>query len=92
MIRTYSLGVLGLTIQYPFVDGMTGMGLVKWGLTIFHAPQGDFPRRVFVLPRFRGTAVMFSEPLSDVRVGGVLPLRGHVPLAEAGGETMLQVE
>ena len=29
MIRTYSLGVLGLTIQYPFVDGMTGMEVAR---------------------------------------------------------------
>ena len=29
MIRTYSLGVLGLAIQYPAVDGMTGMGLIR---------------------------------------------------------------
>ncbi len=32
MIRTYSLGVLGLAIQYPAVDGMTGMGLIQMGV------------------------------------------------------------
>ena len=67
MIRTYSLGVLGLTIQYPFVDGMTGMGLVKWGLTFSMIRKGIFLVSVFVLPPiFGATAVMFSEPLSDV--------------------------
>ena len=67
MIRTYSLGVLGLTIQYPFVDGMTGMGLVKWGLTFSMLRKGIFFVSVFVLPPiFGATAVMFSEPLSDV--------------------------
>ena len=67
MIRTYSLGVLGLTIQYPFVDGMTGMGLVKWGLTFSMLRKGIFLVSVFVLPPiFGATAVMFSEPLSDV--------------------------
>lgn len=67
MIRTYSLGVLGLTIQYPFVDGMTGMGLVKWGLTFSMLRKGIFLISVFVLPPiFGATAVMFSEPLSDV--------------------------
>ena len=63
----YSLGVLGLTIQYPFVDGMTGMGLVKWGLTFSMLRKGIFLVSVFVLPPiFGATAVMFSEPLSDV--------------------------
>lgn len=38
MIRTYSLGVLGLTIQYPFVDGMTGHGPCQMGTDVFHAP------------------------------------------------------
>lgn len=67
MIRTYSLGVLGLTIQYPFVDGMTGMGLVEWGLTFSMLRKGIFLVSVFVLPPiFGATAVMFSEPLSDV--------------------------
>ena len=69
MIRTYSLGVLGLTIQYPFVDGMNRpMGPLSNGaLTFSHAPQGHFLVSVFVLPPiFGATAVMFSEPLSDV--------------------------
>lgn len=82
MIRTYSLGVLGLTIQYPFVDGMTGMGLVKWGLTFSMLRKGIFLVSVFVLPPiFGATAVIFSEPAVRCRVGGVLRLRGHVPLA-----------
>ena len=71
MIRTYSLGVLGLAIQYPFVDGMTGMGLVRWGLPFSMFRKGVFLVSVFVLPPiFGATAVMFSEPLSDV-IGAV---------------------
>ena len=67
MIRTYSLGVLGLSIQYPFVDGMTGMGLVRWGLTFSMLRKGIFLVCVFVLPPiFGATAVMFSEPVSDI--------------------------
>lgn len=65
--RGLVLEVLGLTIQYPFVDGMTGMGLVKWGLTFSMLRKGIFLISVFVLPPiFGATAVMFSEPLSDV--------------------------
>lgn len=51
MIRTYTLGVIGLAIQYPFVDGMTGMGLVKWGLTFSMLRKGVFFAGVFILPR-----------------------------------------
>ena len=93
MIRTYSLGVLGLTIQYPFVDGMTGMGLVKWGLTFSMLRKGIFLVSVFApAADFRGNGRYVSRAAVRCRVGGVLRLRGHVPLAEAGGETMLQVE
>ena len=67
MIRTYSLGVLGLAIQYPAVDGMTGMGLIRWGLTFSMLRKGLFLVCVFVLPPlFGATAVMFSEPISDI--------------------------
>ena len=67
MIRTYSLGVLGLAIQYPAVDGMTGMGLIRWGLTFSMLRKGLFLVCVFVLPPLFGvTAVMFSEPISDI--------------------------
>ena len=67
MIRSYSLGVLGLAIQYPAVDGMTGMGLIRWGLTFSMLRKGLFLVCVFVLPPLLGaTAVMFSEPISDI--------------------------
>ena len=67
MIRTYSLGVLGLAVQYPAVDGMTGMGLIRWGLTFSMLRKGLFLVCVFVLPPlFGATAVMFSEPVSDI--------------------------
>ena len=67
MIRTYSLGVLGLAVQYPAVDGMTGMGLIRWGLTFSMLRKGLFLVCVFVLPPLLGaTAVMFSEPVSDI--------------------------
>ena len=67
MLRTYALGVLGLSIQYPFVDGMTGMGLVRWGLAFSMLRKSLFLVCVFVLPPlFGATAVMFSEPVSDI--------------------------
>ena len=54
-------------MAFEIVDGMTGMGLVKWGLTFSMLRKGIFLVSVFVLPPiFGATAVMFSEPLSDV--------------------------
>ena len=67
MIRTYTLGVIGLAIQYPFVDGMTGMGLVKWGLTFSMLRKGVFFAGVFILPAlFGATALLYAEPISDI--------------------------
>lgn len=67
MIRTYTLGVLGLAIQYPFVDGMTGMGLVKWGLASSMFRKTVFFAGVFILPAvFGATALLYAEPISDL--------------------------
>ena len=67
MIRTYTLGVLGLAVQYPFVDGMTGMGLVKWGLAFSMLRKGVFFAGVFILPAvFSVTALLYAEPISDI--------------------------
>ena len=67
MIRSYTLGVLGLAVQYPFVDGMTGMGLVKWGLTFSMLRKGVFFAGVFILPSvFSATALLYAEPISDI--------------------------
>ena len=63
------------------------------GTDVFHAPQGYFPRqRVRPAADFRGNGRYVFRAAVRCRVGGVLRLRGYVPLAEAGGETMLQVE
>ena len=62
--------MLGLTIQYPFVDGMTGMGLVKWGLTFSMIRKGIFLVSVFVLPPISGQRPLCFRALSDV-VGAV---------------------
>ena len=67
MIRTYTLGVIGLAVQYPFVDGMTGMGLVKWGLTFSMLRKGVFFAGVYILPAaFGATALLYAEPISDI--------------------------
>ena len=50
-----------------YMDGMTGMGLIRWGLTFSMLRKGLFLVCVFVLPPlFGATAVMFSEPISDI--------------------------
>ncbi len=67
MIRTYTLGVIGLAIQYPFVDGLTGMGLVKWGLASSMFRKAVFFAGVFILPAaFSATALLYAEPISDI--------------------------
>lgn len=67
MIRMYTLGVMGLSIQYPFVDGMTGMGMVRWGLTFSLLRKGIFFVGVCILPMFFDViTVMYAEPISDL--------------------------
>lgn len=66
MIRTYTLCICGLCTQYPFVDGLTGMGLVKWGLFFSLLRKTVFLTGVFVLPAvFSVKALFYAEPLSD---------------------------
>ena len=67
MIRTYTLGIIGLAIQYPFVDGLTGMGLVKWGLTFSMLRKTVYLVGVVALPAaFSATALFYAEPISDI--------------------------
>ena len=67
MIRVYALGALGLAIQYSFVDGMIGMGMVRWGLASTMLRKAIFLTLVFVLPMFFGArAVVYAEPISDI--------------------------
>ena len=67
MIRIYTLGVVGLAVQYPFVDGLTGMGLVKWGLLFSMFRKLIFLAGVFILPAmFSATTLLYAEPLSDI--------------------------
>jgi len=67
MIRTYTLGICGLSIQYPFVDGLTGMGLVKWGLFFSMFRKIVFMTCVIVLPlAFTVEALFYAEPVSDI--------------------------
>lgn len=81
MIRTYTLGVLGLAVQYPFVDGLTGMGLVKWALPFSMFRKLVFLLCVFLLPAAfsSATALFYAEPVSDI-----LP-----PLLSAAGYLLL---
>ena len=62
-----TLGVVGLAVQYPFVDGLTGMGLVKWGLLFSMFRKLIFLAGVFILPAmFSATTLLYAEPLSDI--------------------------
>ena len=72
MIRTYTLGIIGLAVQYPFVDGLTGMGLVKWGLTFSMLRKIVYLVGVVALPAaFTATALFYAEPISDIMAAAV---------------------
>ncbi len=79
--------------RYPFVDGMTGMGLVRWGLTFSLLRKGIFFAGVYLLPAlFSATTLLYAEPISDIlfRNGfgrGVYPAVSTAD-AQAGGREL----
>ena len=75
MIRTYSLGVLGLAVQYPAVDGMTGMGLIRWGLTFSMLRKG-----LFLVCVFRAAAAVRRDGRHVLRADFRHHRRGRVRL------------
>lgn len=65
-IRIYTLGVIPLALQYPLVDGLTGMSIVKASFPLSFARKGMYIALVVFLSMHYGAAAMFwAEPVSD---------------------------
>ncbi|MEG2439932.1 MAG: MATE family efflux transporter [Acetivibrio sp.] len=67
IIRRYTIGVIPLGIQYMIIDGLTGMGLAKYSITLSMLRKALFFAGVFLLPKIFGIFnVFYTEPISDI--------------------------
>lgn len=65
-LQKYTFGLLGVAVQYAFVDGLTAMGQIKYALPISFFRKGVYIMCVFALPYFFSLeAVFWSESISD---------------------------
>lgn len=66
-IRKYTLGLLGVAVQYAVVDGLTAMGQVRFALPISFFRKILFILCVFLIPTFSSLEnVFYSETVSDI--------------------------
>lgn len=71
-IKIYTIGLLGMAIQYVVVDGFTGMGEVKIAMPLSMFRKIIFFASVFIIPRFFDiTNVFYAEPISDIVAASV---------------------
>lgn len=71
-IKIYTMGLLGMAIQYVVVDGFTGMGEIKLAMPLSMFRKLIFFASVFIIPRFFDiTNVFYAEPISDIVAASV---------------------
>lgn len=66
-IKVYTLGLIGMAVQYVVVDGLTGMGVVKLSIVLSMFRKTIFLMSVFIIPRFLPVKnVFYAEAISDI--------------------------
>ena len=66
-IRKYTIGLLGVAVQYAIVDGLTAMGQIRFALPISFFRKILYLICVFLLPLFSPLEnVFFAETVSDI--------------------------
>lgn len=66
-IRKYTLGLLGVAIQYAIVDGLTAMGQIRFALPISFFRKILYIICVFLFPFFCSLEnVFYAETISDI--------------------------
>lgn len=66
-IRIYTLGVIPLSLQYTVVDGLTGMGITRYAITLSMLRKTIFLACVYLLPKFMDiTNIFYAEPAADI--------------------------
>lgn len=67
-IRTYMIGIIPLSLQYVFVDGLTGLGQPKFAFALsMSRKMVVYLGCLLVLPHFFGVeAAFYAEPVADI--------------------------
>lgn len=66
-IRKYTLGLLGVAIQYAIVDGLTAMGQIRFALPISFFRKILYIICVFLIPLFSSLEnIFYAETISDI--------------------------
>ena len=66
-IRITSMGIVPLGVQYVIVDGLTGMGMMRYSLPLSAFRKLVYFVAIFILPAaFGAVAIFFAEPISDL--------------------------
>ena len=66
-IQKYTLGLLGVAVQYAIVDGLTAMGQIRFALPISFFRKLLYIVCVFLLPVIGSIeGVFYSETISDI--------------------------
>ena len=67
-IRVYMIGIVPLSLQYVFVDGLTGLGQPKFAFMLsMSRKMAVYLGSLLLLPRFFGVqAVFYAEPIADI--------------------------
>lgn len=66
-IRRYTAGLLGVGVQYAFVEGLTSMGKIRYALPISFFRKGLYVAAVLLLPLFLpAQQVFWAATISDL--------------------------
>ena len=66
-IRITTLGIVPLGVQYVIVDGLTGMGMMRYSLPLSAFRKAVYFIALFALPAaFGARAAFYAEPISDI--------------------------
>ena len=66
-IRRYTAGLLGVGVQYAFVEGLTSMGKIRYALPISFFRKGLYVAAVLILPLFLpAPQVFWAAAISDL--------------------------
>lgn len=71
-IRKYTLGLLGVAVQYAIVDGLTAMGQIRFAMPISFFRKMLYIACIFIFPLFWPLEdVFYSETVSNIVGAGV---------------------
>lgn len=66
-IKTFTLAIIPLALEYPAVDGLTALGCTKPALFVSMFRKSLFLLSIFILPMFfEPKSAFFAEPITDL--------------------------